>query len=80
MAFTAKLLQIFGQKFYKKCFLSRFLSAVYILVDLGHMTKRAAMPIYGKNPSKILPNQWADCNEILYVALRMWDYYSLFKL
>ena len=32
----------------------------------GHMTKMAAMPIYGKNPSKIfleLQNRWTDFNE-----------------
>ena len=46
MAFTTKLLQMFGQKFY-------FLSAIYILVDPGHVAMMAAMPIYGKNPSKI---------------------------
>ena len=35
----------------------------------GHMAKMAAMPIYGKNPSKIfLQNQWADCLETWYVA------------
>ena len=55
MAFTANLLQIFGQKFYRN-----------ILDDLGHMTKMAAAPIYGKKTLKnlFLQNQWADCNEI----------------
>ena len=46
MAFTAKLLQIFGQKFYKNVPLSCFLSAIYILADLDDMIKMAAMPIY----------------------------------
>ena len=27
--------------------------------DAGHMTKMAATPIYGKNPSKIF--SWTDC-------------------
>ena len=26
--------------------------------NLCHMTKMAAMPIYGKNPSKIIRGQW----------------------
>ena len=30
------------------------------LRDAGHMTKMAAMPIYGKNPSKIFSNRPAD--------------------
>ena len=31
----------------------------------GHMTKMAAMPIYGENPSKnlLLQNQWTDFNK-----------------
>ena len=34
------------------------------------MTKMAAMPIYGKNPSKIfLQNRWTDFNEIWHEAL-----------
>ena len=33
----------------------------------GHMIKMAAMPIYGKNPSKIL-NQWTDFNETWHEA------------
>ena len=32
---------------------SSFLPAIYIFTDLGHLTKVAAMPIYGKNPSEI---------------------------
>ena len=35
---------------------------------LGHMTKIAATPIYGKNPSKILQNRQADFHETWYVA------------
>ena len=36
----------------------------------GHMTKMAAMPIYGKNPSKnlLLQNRRADFHETWYVA------------
>ena len=57
-------------KSFIEMFLSSFLSAVYILVDLGHMTKMAAMPIYGKKPFKnlVLQNKWADSNEFFYVA------------
>ena len=51
MAFTVKLLLIFGQHFIEIS-LSSFLSAKkYILAD-GHMTKMAATPIYSKTPSK----------------------------
>ena len=39
-------------KSFTEMFFSSFLSAVYILVDLGHMTKMADMPIYGKNLEK----------------------------
>ena len=37
----------------------------------GHMIKMAAMPIYGKNPSKnlLLLNQWANFNETWHEAL-----------
>ena len=37
----------------------------------GHMTKVAAMPIYGKNPFKILllMNQWTDFNKTWHDAL-----------
>ena len=39
--------------------------------DPGHMTKMAAMPIYGKNSKKnLLQNRWADSHETWYVALR----------
>ena len=40
-----------------------------IQYDAGHMTKLAAIPIYGKNPSKIFfRNQRADFHETLYEA------------
>ena len=32
--------------------------------NAGHMTKMAAMPIYGKNP--LSRNHWADFDETLY--------------
>ena len=37
----------------------------------GHMTKMAAMPIYGKNPLKnlLLRNRWTDFNETCLEAL-----------
>ena len=35
----------------------------------GHMTKMAAMPIYGKNVKNLpLQNHWADCLETWYAA------------
>ena len=35
----------------------------------GHLTKMAAMPIYGKTLSNLLSrNQWADFDETLYEA------------
>ena len=36
----------------------------------GHMTKMAAMPIYGKNPSKFFfsRNHWTDFNETWHEA------------
>ena len=37
----------------------------------GHLTKMAAMPIYGKNPLKIF---FADDLGTWYVALEMWGY------
>ena len=40
---------------------------------IGHMTKMAATPIYGKNPSKELWGGWGgeDSNETWYVASSM---------
>ena len=48
---------------------------------LGHMTKMAATPIYGKNPSKnlLLRNQRASDLGPWYVALGPWAHQSLFK-
>ena len=46
----------------------------------GHMTKKAAMPIYGKNALKnLLQNQKADDLGTWYVALGLWGLPSLFK-
>ena len=47
----------------------------------GHMTKMAAMPIYGKKPFKnlLLQNQKASDLETWYVVLGMWGLPSLFK-
>ena len=46
----------------------------------GHMTKMAAMPIYGKNPSKnLLQNGLADFHETSYVALGTPAHHSLYK-
>ena len=47
----------------------------------GHMTKMAAMPIYGKKPFKnlLLQNREADDLGTWYVALGMCGLPSLFK-
>ena len=49
---------------------------------LSHMTKMAAMPIYGKKTLYylLLQNQMADCNEIWYAALGIKAQYNIFKL
>ena len=48
---------------------------------LDHMTKMAATPIYGKNPSKnfLLQNQRADFHETWFVASETPAHHSLFK-
>ena len=47
---------------------------------LGHMTKMAATPIYGKNPSKnLLQNRRADFHETWYVASGTPAHHNLFK-
>ena len=45
----------------------------------GHMTKMAAMPIYGKKTFKILLllNQWADFNKTWHEASGL-KYYNVF--
>ena len=47
----------------------------------GHMTKMAATPIYGKNPSKnlLLQNRLADFHETWYVASETPAHHSLYK-
>ena len=49
--------------------------------DAGHMTKMAAMPIYGKKPFKnlLLWNQWTDFHETWYVASGTPAHHSLYK-
>ena len=39
--------------------------------DAGHMTKMAAMPIYGKNPSNFLRNYCVDLNQTLYESYQV---------
>ena len=46
---------------------------------LGHMTKMAATPIYGKNPSKLLQNRRADFHETWYAASETPAHHNLFK-
>ena len=41
----------------------------------GHMTKMAAMPIYGKNLEDLLQNHKASCFEIWYAASCMANHY-----
>ena len=49
--------------------------------ELGHMTKMAAMPIYGKNlKNLLLQNQLTNDLVTWYVALCMWILPRLFKL
>ena len=46
----------------------------------GHITKMAAMSLYGKNPSKVFfRNQLTDFHETWYVALLTPAYHSLLK-
>ena len=46
----------------------------------GHMTKMAAMPIYGKNLKNLLLQNWrADFHETWYVASGTPVHYSLYK-
>ena len=45
----------------------------------SHMTKMAAMPIYGKNLKNILQNRWADFHETWYVASGTPAHHSLYK-
>ena len=49
--------------------------------DAGHMTKMAAMPIYGKNPFKnlLLRNRWTDFHETWYVTSGTPAHHSLYK-
>ena len=48
--------------------------------DVGHMTKMATMPIYGKTLQNLLLRNWrADFHETWYVALGTPANYSLFK-
>ena len=49
--------------------------------ELGHMTKMAAMPIYGKNlKNLLLQNQYTDDIGTWYMALSMQVLPRLFKL
>ena len=46
----------------------------------GHMTKMAAMPIYGKNLKQSSSlNRWIDFNETWYVALKTLAHYNLYE-
>ena len=38
------------------------------IFGLGHMSKIAAMPIYGYNLKNLLQSHWADCLETCYDA------------
>ena len=49
--------------------------------DAGHMTKMAAMSIYGKIPLRIFSrNQWNGFDRTWYVASGNPAHHSLFKL
>ena len=45
----------------------------------GHMTKMAAIPIYGKNLKNLLQNRMADFHETWYVASGTPAHHSLYK-
>ena len=45
----------------------------------GHMTKMAAMPIYGKNLKNLLLNRWTDFHKTWYVALGTPAHHCLYK-
>ena len=47
--------------------------------DAGHMTKMAAMPMYGKNASKIFSGTGGLISMKLYVASGAPAHHSLFK-
>ena len=49
--------------------------------DAGHMTKMAAMPLYGKNPSKIFfsGTDGPDFHETWYVTSGTPAHHSLYK-
>ena len=49
------------------------------LYDAGHMTKMAAMPVYGKNPLKIFGTSEPISTKLMYVALGTPAHHSLFK-
>ena len=50
------------------------------LHDAGHMTKMAAMPIYGINTKKLVSrNQWFNFDKTWYEASEIQAYYILFK-
>ena len=46
--------------------------------NLGHMTKMAAMPIYGKNPSKIFPGTGGPISVKLGMKHRWLNYYNVY--
>ena len=50
------------------------------LRNAGHMTKMAAMSIYGKHFNLLSRNYWADYGETLYEASETLALYILFKL
>ena len=54
---------------------------IFFLRHLGHMTKMAATPIYGKNPSKnlLLQNRQVDFYETWFVASGTLAHHSMFK-
>ena len=63
-------------------FLKKFSISHIFLADLGHMTKMAATPIYGKNPLKIFFPRASGpiAMKLGMYDLRMQAYHRLFKL
>ena len=58
------------------------LKALFLVNNPGHMTKMAAMPIYGKKTFKILllQNHWTDFNQAWHEASGTRVLQSIYKL
>ena len=48
------------------------------IINLGHMTKMAAMPIYGKNPSDIFFSETDRLTSMKLGVKHPWQYYNVY--